>query len=135
MNLLFDWLNNADPSIKYLFFRDILHYDKTLQDRVQDEILIRGWGHDLSLYQKQDGYWEGYYSPKWISTHYSLQTLMCFNYPKTDAIQFAVNRILMEEKCKDSGISPSVTHNESDCERVFMGLTPKKLINTDCIGR
>lgn len=115
MNQLFDWLNNSDPSIKYLFYRDILQYDKTHLKRIQDEMLVNGWGHDLCSYQKNDGYWEGYYSPKWRSTHYSLQTLMCLNYPKTETIQFAVNRILSEEKCKDGGISPSVTHNESDC--------------------
>ena len=82
---------------------------------MQEEMLITGWGHDLISYQKQDGYWRGYYSPKWIFTYYSLQTLMCLNYPKTDTILFAVNRILIKEKCKDGGKSPSVTHIESDC--------------------
>lgn len=115
MNNLIDWLNNSDPSIKYLLNRDILHCDKTLQEKIQNEMTISGWGHDLMAYQKHDGYWEGYYSPKWTSTHYTLQTLRCLNYPKTDSIQLAINRILKEEKCKDGGISPSVTHNESDC--------------------
>lgn len=115
MNHLINWLNNSDPSIKYLLARDILRYDQTTLDCIQAEMLNGGWGYDFITHQNHDGYWEGYYSPKWTSTHYTLQTLMCLNYPKTEKIQFAINRILQEEKCKDGGISPSRLHNESDC--------------------
>jgi len=115
MNELFNWLKDSDLSIKYRFERDILNSSQDDLLKIQLKMLNHGWGHDLMSFQKDDGYWEGYYSPKWISTHYTLQTLRCLNYPKTDSIVLAINRILNEEKCKDGGISPSVHHNESDC--------------------
>ncbi len=115
MNELFNWLKDSDPSVQYRLERDILNASNHVLTDIQATMLDHGWGYDLMSYQKADGYWNGYYSPKWISSHYTLQTLRCLNYPKTLSIKFAINRILNEEKCKDGGISPSRTHNESDC--------------------
>ncbi|HET6785692.1 MAG TPA: hypothetical protein VFH18_06685 [Erysipelotrichaceae bacterium] len=115
MNELFNWLKDSDLSIQYRLEKDLLKSPQTVLTDIQTKMLEGGWGYELLTYQKEDGYWEGYYSPKWISTHYTLQTLRCLNYPKTLSIKYAINRILKEEKCKDGGISPSRLHNESDC--------------------
>lgn len=115
MNELFNWLNESDLSVQYRLEKDLLKSSHSVLSKIQTSMLETGWGHDLMTFQKDDFYWEGYYSPKWISTHYTLQTLRCLNYPKTVSIQNAIKRILNEEKCKDGGISPSRLHNESDC--------------------
>lgn len=115
MNQLYNWLNNSDPSVKYLYTRDILNASTENLELIQKEMLVSGWGYELMSHQKSDGYWEKYYSPKWISTHYTLQTLRCLNYPRTDSIDYAIRRILKEEKCNDGGISPSNTKLWSDC--------------------
>jgi len=94
MNELFNWLRDSDLSIQYCLEKDLLKSPQTVLSNVQTKMLERGWGYDLLTYQKVDGYWDGYYSPKWISTHYTLQTLRCLNYPKTLSIKFAINRIL-----------------------------------------
>lgn len=115
MNELFNWLKDSDPSVQFRLEKDLLNSSHQVLIDIQARMLNQGWGHDLLSFQKIDGYWEGYYSPKWISTHYTLQTLRCLNFPKTESIQIAINRIINEEKCKDGGISPSRLHNESDC--------------------
>lgn len=112
MNELFNWLKDSDLSIQFRLEKEILKSTQTVLSKIQTKMLARGWGHDLMSFQKTDGYWEGYYSPKWISTHYTLQTLRCLNYPKTDSIKYAINRILVEEKCKDGGSNCSFNRNK-----------------------
>ena len=108
-------IHQSDPSVQYRYHRDILKSDIKVLETIQQEMLKHGWGHTLMSFQMDDAYWTGYYSPKWISTHYTLQTLRCLNYPKTPTIEQAIKRILNEEKCKDGGISPSRTKLWSDC--------------------
>lgn len=108
-------LDHADPSIRYRLHKDLFKSDIKVLESIQNDMTHFGWGQTLMSFQLDDGYWRGYYSPKWTSTHYTLQTLRCLNYPKTQSIMNAISRILKEEKCKDGGISPSNTKLWSDC--------------------
>ncbi len=115
MKDILNHLDQSDPSVRYRLHKDILKSDIKVLETIQHDMIHTGWGHTLMSFQMEDGYWRGYYSPKWISTHYTLQTLRCLNYPKTEMIIYAINRILKEEKCKNGGISPSNTKLWSDC--------------------
>jgi hypothetical protein len=68
-----DWLLDADPAIRWQVMRDLT--DATL-DRIDAErsrVALEGWGSRLLSLQADDGQWGGgVYSPKWISTTYTL---------------------------------------------------------------
>lgn len=115
MKEVLDILDHSDPSVRYRLHKDILKSDIKVLKSIQDDMLKVGWGYTLMSFQNEDFYWAGYYQPKWTSTHYTLQTLRCLNYPKTASIIHAINRIVSEEKCNDGGISPSRTKLWSDC--------------------
>lgn len=73
---LMKWLLSGDPSIQYLCQRDLLDADKSVLDKLQIQMQNEG---DilkfLTLQNPQTFEWEGVYSCKWISTHYTLLEL------------------------------------------------------------
>lgn len=72
-----DWLLLGDPSIIYQTSRDLLDVPKEKLMILQNEIAVKGWGKALLARQDANGTWGGgLYGPKWISTHYTLMTLM-----------------------------------------------------------
>lgn len=115
MEEIIEYLEHSDPSVRYRLHRDILKSDIKDLEAIQNDMKHFGWGYTLMSFQMDNSYWYTYYQPKWISTHYTLQTLRCLNYPKTNSIEKAIQRILLEDKCGDGGISPSRTKLWSDC--------------------
>ncbi|AHC15911.1 hypothetical protein [Salinispira pacifica] len=76
--LLFDWLLEGDVSIRYMVHRDLLVHAPQVQIRLlQRRLGLEGWAARLlEHYDEKTGMWGGgWYSPKWISTHYSLRSL------------------------------------------------------------
>lgn len=77
---LFDWLLQGDVSIRYQVFRDLLGVsgDELRQER--KKIHREGWGKQLlELRDPETLMWGGgMYSPKFISTHYTLLELKNF---------------------------------------------------------
>jgi hypothetical protein len=70
------WLLDSDPSIRFQTKRDILGLPKDEWTRDQENISKIGWGKSLLDYQDSNGRWaDGLYSPKFTSTHYTLQLL------------------------------------------------------------
>lgn len=71
-----DWLLDSDPSIRWQALRD-------LTDERPDDVAVErsrvareGWGARLLALQAEDGNWGGgAYTPKWISTTYTLLLL------------------------------------------------------------
>lgn len=103
MKDILNHLDQSDPSVRYRLHRDILKSDIKVLETIHHDMIHTGWGHTLMSFQMEDGYWTGYYSPKWISTHYTLQTLRCLNYPRTQSITYAINRILKKKSVKMEG--------------------------------
>lgn len=72
-----NWLLEGDETIQYQTYRDLLNAPLEILSEMQNNITIKGWGK--GLLEKQDpltGLWgKGIYSPKWISTHYTLLEL------------------------------------------------------------
>lgn len=107
------WLLQGDVSIVFQAWRDLLHEEKpVLRRRIEKE----GWGKTFLSLQHQDGHWgSGFYSPKWISTHYTLLDLRYLSIsPNNPAIGKSVNHILRNEKGPDGGINPSGSISKSD---------------------
>lgn len=78
-----DWLLKADPVVQYQTKRDLLDYSIQELEVDQKAMLTTGWVHQLLELQDSTGTWgNGYYGPKFISTHYTLMLLRRFESPK-----------------------------------------------------
>jgi hypothetical protein len=75
-NDIINWLLSGDPSIRWQVMRDILHCEEKAVDQERRKISSEGWGARLLSFQDEAGMWDGQvYTPKWISTTYSLLLL------------------------------------------------------------
>lgn len=67
----------GDPAIRWQVQRDLLGEKPAVYEAEQAKVAREGWGMQLLAQQADDGSWGGGdYSPKFISTHYTLLTLM-----------------------------------------------------------
>ena len=80
-----DWLLGGDPSIRWQTLRDLTGAPAVTVDRARKNVAREGWGARLLAKQNRDGRWAGnastdggLYTPKWISTTYTLLLLRDF---------------------------------------------------------
>lgn len=71
------WLLHGDVSVQYQTHRDLLCSPPKVINGLRTRIALEGWGKGfLAERDEQTGLWgNGLYSPKWISTHYTLLDL------------------------------------------------------------
>jgi len=82
-----DWLLRQDPVVRFQTKRDLLDLGAEEWEPERQQSLEEGWGSRLLALQDADGTWGGgLYSPKYISTHYTLLLLRRFEVPVTQAI-------------------------------------------------
>jgi hypothetical protein len=79
------WLMEGDPAIRWQTMRDLTGASESKIERERRRIARDGWGTQLLARQDPDGRWaggkspdSGLYSPKWISTTYTLLLLRDF---------------------------------------------------------
>ncbi|MHA1945590.1 MAG: hypothetical protein ACXAC6_03155 [Candidatus Hodarchaeales archaeon] len=71
-----DWLLSGDPSIKWQVMKDLCSASSNEFEKERSKIELEGWGKKFLSYQDPEGTWaQGFYSPKWISTTYTLLLL------------------------------------------------------------
>lgn len=113
---IIDWLLEGDVSIQYQVWRDLLGVDKK---KLQASISTEGWGQEYLSKRKSDGHWgDGFYQPKWISTHYTLLDLRNLNLsPTNDIVQETLELILQNNIADDGGIQlgPSTSQYSDVC--------------------
>ena len=110
---LLRWLEAGDVSIRYQLHRDLFDDDRL---DLQQRIAIEGWGARFLAAQRPNGHWgKAFYSPKWISTHYTLLDLrlLCLS-PDHPAPAMAIRQILAHSLGEDGGVNPSTTNRPSD---------------------
>ncbi len=82
MNAEIAWLMEGDPAIRWQTMRDLLDLPAGEWQAEQQRTLTTGWGADFLARQDPDGRWgQGLYSPKWISTTYTLLSLRGIGIP------------------------------------------------------
>jgi len=90
-----DWLMEGDPAIRWQVMRDLT--DAPVGDVARERSLVAevGWGRRLLDLQGEDGRWGGgAYSPKWISTTYTLLDLRHLGVdPAGDRVRSAIQRV------------------------------------------
>jgi len=76
------WLLDGDPAIRWQTLRDIAGAPERTVEREQNKVARHGWGARLLARQDPEGTWAGgrssdggLYSPKWISTTYTMLLL------------------------------------------------------------
>ena len=80
-----DWLDSGDPAIRWQVMRDLTDQPWA---QTRDLVTSQGWGARLLSYRAEDGTWpDGWYSPKWTSTFYSLQLLQQLGVPAPRSTQ------------------------------------------------
>lgn len=112
-----NWLMDGDPSIQYQTTRDLLDKPAAQIEEFQNQIPIKGWGKNFLSQQASSGLWGGgLYGPKWISTHYTLMTLMRLGLPNDNPQAIKACKILLGKGVyHDGGINYflSLDHSET----------------------
>ena len=85
------WLLDGDPAIRWQVLRDIIETAERTVERERQKVAREGWGARLLARQDAEGTWagglssdDGLYSPKWISTTYTMLLLRDFGLPSTN---------------------------------------------------
>ena len=87
------WLLEGDPAIRWQVLRDLTGAAERIVERERGRVARAGWGRRLLAKQGADGRWAGgrsletgLYSPKWISTTYTMLLLrdfgLCASHPQ-----------------------------------------------------
>lgn len=113
---IISWLLEADPSIRWQVMKDLIHCSVSEIRAERKRISIEGWGARLLSYQQTSGMWGGgLYTPKWISTTYTM--LLLKNMGLMPVCRQAAKgcRLLIENGFyKDGGINFFFTFNHSE---------------------
>ena len=96
----------GDPAIRWQVLRDLLDEKPAFYEKERAKVTTQGWGPRYLGKQDKTGVWgNGLYSPKWISTFYTLWTLRFIGLPPRNAQAQKACRVLMEEGFRpDHGI-------------------------------
>src|SRR6056297_29818 len=110
------WLLEGDPAIRYQVHRDILDTEPKRLELLRDEMIKRGWVKRLFDEQSDNGIWGGgLYSPKWISSTYTLLLLKRLSIPSDNEQARRGAYILLDKGLyKDGGINFSKTIKSSE---------------------
>lgn len=115
MNDIVNWLLSSDQSVRYQTMKYILSDKGKILESERQKMLSKGWVKHLLDLQDTDGTWgKGIYSPKWISTTYTLLLLKRLEAPATENIRKAC--LILEDKgrCADEGVNFSSSMNRSE---------------------
>jgi hypothetical protein len=115
-----DWLLAGDAAIHWQVMRDLVEAPSAEIDAERARVTTEGWGAQILAQQHPaTGMWGGgLYSPKWTSTHYTLQLLAFMGAPADDLrIQKGVQLLLGNGVLNDGGVnySPGAQRSET-CE-------------------
>lgn len=107
------WLLDGDPSIRWQVLRDVVGAEDHTVERERRKVAREGWGARLLAKQGPDGRWAGgrssdggLYSPKWISTTYTMLLLRDLGLPSANRQARAACRLLLDEGLqRDGGVN------------------------------
>ncbi len=112
-----DWLLQDDPAIRWQVMRDLIDADDTAVKNERKNVALKGWGRRLLGYQDAAGSWGGgLYTPKWISTTYTLLLLRRLGLEPYHPRALAGCRLLLDGGFyRDGGINyfASLKHSET----------------------
>jgi hypothetical protein len=93
-----DWLLEGDPAIRWQVQRYLLDAPEKVWQEEQALVATEGWGARLLAERGDDGRWtKGLYTPKWISTTYTLLQLWRMGLPSYDPEAVASTQLLLDK--------------------------------------
>lgn len=105
-----DWLLEGDPAIRWQTMQDLGGRAASTVRRERAKVASAGWGKQLLDEQDVEGTWaHGVYSPKWISTTYTLLLLRRLGLPRRNRDGRRGCRALWDRISVDGGITWSNT--------------------------
>jgi hypothetical protein len=115
------WLLDGDPAIRWQVLRDVIGMADVAVERERRQIARTGWGARLLEKQDAEGTWAGglssdggLYSPKWISTTYTMLLLRDFGLVATNRQARKACALLLEQGMqRDGGINYGWTPSET----------------------
>lgn len=107
------WLLEGDPAIRWQALRDLHGAAERTVQRERRKVARKGWGARLLARQDPEGTWAGglssdggLYSPKWISTTYTMLLLRDFGLPAANRQALRACRLLLDGGLqRDGGIN------------------------------
>ncbi|MCI0389621.1 MAG: hypothetical protein MOB07_12790 [Acidobacteria bacterium] len=107
------WLLDGDPAIRWQALRDLVGAAERAVERERRKVARDGWGARLLARQDPEGKWAGglssnggLYSPKWISTTYTMLLLRDFGLPDTNRQARKACTLLLDKGLqRDGGIN------------------------------
>ncbi len=108
------WLLAGDVSIQYQTCRDLLDDNRpALQHRIATE----GWGARFLQSRNPDGSWgQGFYQPKWVSSHYTLLDLKTLAIaPDHPLIRESIHQVISHYLGPDGGVRVPKTGGSDVC--------------------
>ena len=113
---IIDWLMDGDPAIRWQVMRDLLDEDESLIADERERVSQSGWGALYLSFQEPGGLWGGgIYSPKWISTTYTMQSLRRLGLsPKNAQARKGCQLLLERGFYQDGGINYAKSHYQSE---------------------
>ncbi len=134
---IINWLLEQDPSIKWQVMRDLLKAPSAEYLPVRDEVANSGWGKKLLDLQDISGRWGGgIYSPKWISTTYTMLLLKRLGLnPEHEQPKKSISLLIEKGRYKDGGINyfASLDHSETCVTGMILGLASYFRFSSDYI--
>jgi hypothetical protein len=108
-----EWLLDGDPAIRWQALRDLAGAGERTVERERGRVARDGWGARLLAKQDPKGTWaggqssnDGLYSPKWISTTYTMLMLRDFGLSPTSRQAQKACRLLLDGGLqRDGGIN------------------------------
>jgi hypothetical protein len=100
------WLLEGDPSIRWQTMQDLLSAKKKKVNIERSKLEKEGWCKKLLSNQNKSGMWgNGLYTPKWISTTYTMLLLRNLGVPTTNEKALKACKVLIDNGFyKDYGI-------------------------------
>ena len=106
------WLLDGDPAIRWQTLRDLAGAPERSVERERRKVARNGWGARLLVKQDRVGSWargkssDGLYSPKWISTTYTMLLLRDFGLPPNNRKAHKACTLLLDGGLqRDGGIN------------------------------
>jgi hypothetical protein len=116
------WLLEGDPAIRWQTLCDLVGAPAATVERERRKLARDGWGARLLAKQDANGRWasgqttdSGLYSPKWISTTYTMLTLRDFGLSPSSRTRKACRVLLDEGLQRDGGINYGIFKISETC--------------------
>jgi Prenyltransferase and squalene oxidase repeat len=117
------WLLEGDPAVRWQVLRDVVGAAASPVERERRRVAREGWGARLLARQDPQGTWAGglssdggLYSPKWISTTYTMLLLRDFGLPAANRQARRACPLLLDQGLqRDGGINYGWTGRSETC--------------------